>query len=237
MGYTSKFRPIQPELLTDIIEWDVCTWSHALDFWIQKSSSDFSSAKVLELGSRNGGLSLWMALQGAEVVCSDLEGPTKTAREKHERYGVAHRIQYERIDATRIPYKNTFDIVMFKSILGDIGSGGRKELQRRAVEEMYNALKPGGELMFAENLVASPGHKFMRRNFVSWGKVWRYVTIEEVKNFMNIFSSFDYMTTGFWAAFGRSERQREILAMLDRVFVPLIPENWRYVIIGIARKE
>ena len=47
----------------DIIEWDVVNWSKALTFWEKYSKPITGGSKVLEIGSRNGGLSLYAALK------------------------------------------------------------------------------------------------------------------------------------------------------------------------------
>jgi SAM-dependent methyltransferase len=192
---------------------------------------------ALELGSRNGGLSLWMAFQGARVICSDVERPPEAAARLHQSRGVSRLIQYEAIDATRIPYTSRFDVVLFKSMLGAIGRLGNKQLQSEAIREMHRSLKPGGELFFAENLVGSPAHQFFRRKFVKWGTTWRYVTVAEMQEFLSPFSSVQYRTVGFVGAFGRSELQRNALAVLDRtILTQIIPETWRYIVVGVARK-
>jgi hypothetical protein len=102
---------------------------------------------------------------------------------------------------------------------------------------MHKALKPGGELFFAENLIASPLHQFCRNRFVRWGSTWRYVSIQEMQQFLGGFSEVQYSTIGFAGAFGRSERQRDLLGRIDRLFFDrAVPEGWRYIIVGIAKK-
>ncbi|HET7039939.1 MAG TPA: methyltransferase domain-containing protein, partial [Gemmatimonadales bacterium] len=98
----------------EFLEWDVRNWAVALEFWTGHTRLDLRSCSALEVGSRHGGLSLWLATLGARVVCSDLEGPTARARAKHAAAGVAARVRYESIDATRIPYAERFDLVVFK---------------------------------------------------------------------------------------------------------------------------
>jgi SAM-dependent methyltransferase len=222
--------------LAEFVEWDLANWSPALDFWLQSTSLDLSNSLALELGAGLGGLSLWLALKGARVVCTDLRCVTAEARALHAKYNVQHLITYQAIDATSIPYAEQFDIVLFKSVLGDIGRGRRRELQDKAVREIYNALKPGGELWFAENLTGSALHRFSRR-FIKRGSLWRYVSLGEVKEFLSPFRCFNYRTTGFLAVFGRSGLPRNLLGALDRVlFNHIVPERWRYVVIGTARK-
>jgi hypothetical protein len=47
------------EIIGDIVQWDVKSWSRALDYW--ESNIDWSKIQNgLELGGREGGLSLWL---------------------------------------------------------------------------------------------------------------------------------------------------------------------------------
>jgi SAM-dependent methyltransferase len=223
--------------LVDTIQWDVRNWSIAIRFWETHTSVDLSNSLALEIGSHHGGLSLWMAQHGAHVVCSDLNGTTHNAGELHTKHRVTELISYESIDATNIPYKDRFDIVFFKSVLGGIGLNDSKERQSRAVNEMHRALKKGGELFFAENLVASPFHRIFRRRFVKWGTEWRYVTIDEMNEFLAPFSKVKYRTIGFLGALGRTERQRAVLSWFDKHLISLlVPKSWRYIIAGVATK-
>jgi SAM-dependent methyltransferase len=227
----------KPACTVDFIEWDVRNWSVALDFWLDHTTQNFSTCSALELGSRNGGLSLWMALQGARVVSSDIDLPGQTALRIHQDRGVSHLIRYEAIDANNIPYSMSFDIVMFKSMLGAIGRLRGKRGQSEAVKEIHKALKKGGELFFAENLVGCAAHQFLRKKFVGWGNTWRYVSIKEMEEFLGPFSQVHYRTFGFMGALGRSEMQRNALGILDRaLFNVAVPERWKYIIVGVAKK-
>jgi len=222
----------------DFIGWDVRNWSAALDFWRSHSKKNIQGCSALEIGSSHGGLSLWLALQGAHVVCSDVGPPSETAIGRHEAGGVSHLIQYRSINALEIPYKEEFDIVVFKSVLGAVGMADNgKAAQANAIGEMHRALKKGGELFFAENLIASPLHQFFRRRFVQWGSRWRYVSIEEMNGFLSPFSRVEYRTLGFAGAFGRGEAQRSALGSLDEGMLShFVPERWRYIIVGVATK-
>ena len=65
------------------------------------------------------------------------------------------------------------------------------------------------------------------------------VPVQKVKEIENVFSSFKsvkYITVGFWGAFGRTEKQKNILGKFDRLFEKIIPKEKRYILIGIARK-
>jgi len=221
----------------DFVEWDVRNWSAALEFWSANTKQDPSNCLALELGGRNGGLSLWLALQGAKVCCSDIVAPAERAMQMHQARGVSQLIRYESIDASNIPYEDTFDVVVFKSLLGDVGRCGGRESQAQAIAEMHKALKKGGELFFAENLIASAFHQSLRKRFVEWGKVWRYVSVAEMEDFLSLFSRVRYCTVGFAGAFGRSEIQREVFGILDHAVLDhVVPEDWKYIIIGVATK-
>lgn len=224
-------------LLSNVIEWDVRNWGTALRYWARHSRQRLDGCRALEIGGRNGGLSLWLALQGAEVLCSDVRGPGESAVALHRAYGVADRIRYAKLDATSIPYSECFDLIAFKSVLGAIGSRGRVDRQVAALGQMHHALRQNGELFFAENLAASPVHSYFRRRKRKWGHTWRYVTVSEMLRFLSPFTHVAYHTLGFAGAFGRTESQRRLLGSLDRAFMDaLVPPTWRYIIVGVARK-
>ena len=129
------------ELTKDIIQWDIKSWSKALDYW--DSKIDWNKIQNgLELGGRQGGLSLWLALKGKQTVCSDLKDVQKTAEQLHIRHNVSSLVKYQDIDATDIPYENYFDIIVFKSIIGGIGRNDNYEIQQKVFKEIYKALKP-----------------------------------------------------------------------------------------------
>jgi len=227
---------ISNKLLKEYLQWDVATWSVALRCW-EDFLEGMPVKTALELGARDGGLSLWMAQKGMNVLCTDLTDDFKNAQELHGKYGVRHLVNYEMMDATQIPFQNHFDLVVFKSILGGVGYNDNFSQQKRAFESIYNALRPGGVLLFADNLVASPFHGFLRRRFIRWGSSWRYVTLTEMNSFLSPFSDSSIKSTGFCAAFGRSEKQRSMLHFFDRfLFNPLVPHDWNYLVYGHAVK-
>jgi SAM-dependent methyltransferase len=224
------------KLISDIIQWDIDSWSEALLYW-DKNVNWSTVHTGLELGGREGGLSLWLALKGINTVCSDLHEVKNSASPLHQKYNVTGLITYQDIDATNIPYENHFDVIVFKSIIGGIGRHNNVEMQKKTFREIYKALKPGGKLLFAENLTASPIHQQLRKRFVRWGNEWRYVTIEEMKTYMKDFPSLNIKSTGFLSAFGRSETQRRMLSAVDKALLNHVsPANWKYIVYGIAEK-
>jgi len=223
-------------MIKDFIQWDVRSWSKALYFWEENIAWD-TIQNGLELGSRNGGLSLWLALKGKTMVCTDLMDVKTMAEPLHKKNSVTTLIRYEDIDASNIPYENCFDVIVFKSIIGGIGRNNNYEIQQKVFNEIYKALKPGGKLLFAENLIASPLHRFFRRMFVKWGSSWRYVSINEMKCLLKDFRNVEIKATGFLGAFGRSEKQRNFLAKIDEIlFNKICPDRWKYISYGIAEK-
>ncbi len=222
--------------IRDVLQWDTASWAPALRYW--ESAVDWDRVgSGLELGSNQGGLSLWLASKGVHTVCSDLLDVVKRAGPLHRRYGVEHLVQYRDHDATALPYTEEFDVVVFKSIIGGIGRDGHAERQRKVFEQVHKALRPGGMLLYAENLRASPLHRWVRKRFVPWGASWRYPTVAELESFLQPFARHTLFTTGVLATFGRSEAQRNALARVDKLFVSAVaPRAWRYIAYGVAVK-
>jgi len=227
---------MEKELIKDIIEWDVKNWSKALEFWSRKIDIERKNYTCLELGGGSGGLSLWLALNGNETICSDLRSPEAKASALHEKYNVESNVNYEAIDATDINYTDHFDIVVFKSILGGISRNNKDELKQKTIEEIHKCLKSNGMLLFAENLQGSIFHKIMRKWFVSWGSAWNYLKYSEIHELFRLFKKVEFITHGFWGALGRTEFQRTQLGKIDTIFSKFIPSRRRYIVIGIAAK-
>lgn len=223
-------------LIKDVIEWDIVNWSRALKFWEENFDFKYASdLKCLELGGRSGGISLWLASKGCNVICSDLENPRDFAGKLHSKYR-GLQIDYAAINALDIPYENEFDIIAFKSVLGGASRDGKNERKQLAIDQIYKALKPGGKLIFAENLSASSLHKYLRKRFVKWGNEWNYLDISEVNSLFSAFKNTKFKTVGFFGAFGRNENQRNILGRVDTVFDNLFGKSRHYILIGVAEK-
>lgn len=220
-------------LMRDIVTWDVRTWSTAVLFW-QKVLPQGKNLRCLEIGAGPGGPSLWLALQGHEVLCTNWQNTEGQAAPLHERYGVSG-ISYQDVDATAIPFENEFDLVVFKSVIGGVGT---KADQDEAMRGIYRALKPGGTLLFAENLRATVLHRLARAiAYKVRGTSWRYVTVRELRPHLQKYASHEVRTAGFLSMFGLREGQRNALAAADeRVFNRAIPESWHYVSYGTATK-
>jgi hypothetical protein len=58
-----------------------------------------------------------------------------------------------------------------------------------------------------------------------------------MRRFLAPFGRVELRTTGFFAAFGRSERQRHLLAVIDRAGINrVMPESFGYILYGAAGK-
>lgn len=231
-----KMGKMDKEQLKDILQWDMKSWSAALRFW--ESKVDWPRVDtVLELGGKGGGLSLWTALKGKKTVCSDLKNVKATAESLHRKYGVGHLVEYRDVDATDIPYENHFDLVVFKSVIGAVGRMGGIASQQKAFDEIYKALRPGGMLVFAENLTASALHRKLRKRYTSWAGTWRYVTQKELETFLQKYSSCRVKAAGVAGPLGKTEGQRGLLASVDRMVLNHVcPDHWKYIGYGIATK-
>lgn len=226
----------QQTKIKDIIQWDLKAWSKPLHYWDERVDWQ-NVSNCLEIGGREGGLSLWLALKDKKVLCSDLYDVRSLSEKLHIKHNVTSLVSYENMDATNIPYENEFDLIVFKSVLGSVGANNDIEKQKKVFKEIYKALKPGGYLLFAENLIASPFHQFMRNKFTKWGSKWRYVTVKELEEFLATFSEVEIKTTGVLGTFGRNEKQRNVLSTIDNLALNKIsPKNWHYVSYGMARK-
>lgn len=209
--------------LKTYFEWDFTSWSRAMKIW-EKHLTSKKDCLALEIGSRRGGISLMLAKEyEMNIVCSDLSSPKETAKILHEEHQIKHKIQYRGIDCTEISYpENTFDVVIFKSVVGALGSFEKQQL---AFNEMLRVLKPGGVLLFAENLEASMLHMYLRKKFNKWSTYWRYLNLDEMPTLLNKFSHSELNTTGFFATFFRSSLLRVFFSNLDLTFEKLLPEK------------
>lgn len=226
---------MEKKLARDILQWDVKNWSKPLQFW--ESRTDWDSVHAcLELGANAGGISLWLALKGKTVVCSDVTA-NPLAPQLHDSYGPAGSITYAVIDAMEIPYRERFDLIVMKSVMGGVRTPSNVDIQQRVVDNIYRALKPGGKFLFAENLTASLLHQFFRHRCLGRNRTWRYVTVEEIRAHLSAYSSFELDTAGVAGTFGRTEGQRDVLATLDGLILErMCPKSWRYIIYGVATK-
>ncbi len=232
---------MKKKVIEDIISWDVINWSKTLQFW--KSYLDISNGTALALGERNGGISLWLGIKGAQVICSDRKSPTEYAKNIHKKYGLIKQIVYKEVDIFCIPYPDDyFDIVACKSVIGGLkriyhdGTTRNLSNQKIAVKEIMRVLKPGGYFLGAENLTGTKLHESLRK-WKKKGKIgWRHLSTSEVQFLFTEYSEFHQKTYGFLGTFFSNNLVNRITGFVDKVISPILPDNWKYISFIVARK-
>jgi len=224
------------DLLVDVLGWDVVTWSRALAWWQQHTTVDLTRSRALEIGAgESGGLSLWLALQGCDVLCTTPGNVSERVRARHRRYGVGHRIRYASLDALDLTDEQAFDVIAFKSVLGGIGTGGKVERQHQTMTRLHGALACGGNLLFAENLAGTRAHAALRSRFGAGKDLWQYPTLREMDRLLAPFSVVHATTAGFAGAWGMNDTQRRLSGAVDAFLCRwLVPASWQYVMLGVA---
>lgn len=228
------------ELKQDIVEWDIINWWRFIEF-VDASGVSFEGKKILDIGGRNGGLSLFCALKGGQVVCSDYGGPTEQAIALHHKYHVEDSIQYEKIDATNIPeeYNDYFDIVIFKSVIGSVEANKGKDSGAVMAENINRVLKPGGILFFAENMKSTWLHRLFRLSN-SFPRLHRWLRKSESFHWVyqdkqSIALKYRMMEMekdsyfGFLGCFGIGKGMRRVLGKADTAIDHFLPSSWKYI--------
>ncbi|OJX68383.1 MAG: hypothetical protein BGO95_10820 [Micrococcales bacterium 73-13] len=227
--------------LADIVGWDVRTWAPAIDAWERVLARlPEGPLDVLEVGAGPAGPSLWLALKGHRVVTSNLGETERLARPLHERYGVADRIEYRDLDLTSgLPFHEAFDVVVFKSVLGGLG-GADPALPAAALDAVRAALRPGGVVLWAENLRGGWLHRAARAIAyrVRRARTWQYLTLRRLRGLLaERFTDVELHVGGVLAVLGTSERARDRLARADQALLDrIVPASWHYMAYGSARR-
>lgn len=218
--------------ISPFVEWDSINWSKAVNFW-QDYGHSLSDKRVLEIGAGSGRLSTWLAIQGARVWCTDTYMPTPETRDRHREAGVSERIEYGALNVIDIAFEDEFDAIVMKSVLPTLST----RHQSLALAGVHRALKPGGQLLLAENLQASRVHMFARQRMTTYGSACNYLTVQTLMHDLANFASVDLRTFGVLGTLGRSERVKRALGHLDTLAVERVaPKRWRYVAGVVATK-
>ncbi len=228
---------ISDKIKKDIIGWDCFNWSKSLDFFDKNIVYD-DVKNVLELGAseQSAGYSLFFSEKNLSTVCSSYLKTNSKLIERHKKYSFAKNIDYDTQDALQLTYTEKFDIICFKSMLGGICKNDNYENAKTVFNQIFKALKPGGYLVFSENLTSTFLHKYFRRKYIS--KSWYYFSQSELKKLMTYnFNYINSQTVGFLSCFGRNEMQKDMIAFFDeKVFKYIIPNSWNYIFFGICQK-
>lgn len=229
-------------LLEAIIEWDVVNWSKALDFWKHYLPQPSPDIKILTLGERNGGLSLWLASLGYNVIYSDRLPPTEKALQLHQAHHIQDRITYFEVDVYNIPFPDeTFDVVLCKSTIGGLKlvykdrKSRTLENQHIACEEIRRVLKTGGVFLGAENMRGSFAHKKLREK---QGKDigWRYMSCSDLGKLFSNFSKLSFKTYGFIGTNTRFSLVNNITGSIDNMLSRILPPDFLYISFISAKK-
>lgn len=230
------------QLKQDIIEWDVQNWSHLIKLWQPVLDGLPRDSKVLAIGERNGGLSLWMALQGFHVVCTDRQGPTQQARELHRKYGVDDKITYLDFDLVNTGNFDTpYDIIIMKSVLGGVkeqygdAASRTNAARQKAIDNIYKLLSPQGILLTADNL---GGNIFLRliKRLKNKQSGWHYFSIQELNDLCKQFSSVSVQSFGIIPSKFSVPILNKAAYIINSFLWQLLPLNSAYIAFTIARK-
>lgn len=229
--------------IKDIIEWDVPNWSSILDTWYPIVSKLSPDAKILAVGERNGGLSLWLALAGYKVDCTDRVEPTEIAKTLHKKYNVSDRVTYKTIDVVNdnLP-EQAYDLVISKSVFGGLkenyaDSSSRTNIARqKAVNNIYKAIKPGGYLLSADNTRGSYLLNFLRKKN-NKDKNWHFFTPKEIELIFSSFQSIQISYFGVIPTLFSNRSFNRVIYFLNKYILAFMPANTRYIAITSARKS
>lgn len=221
--------------LKDIINWDVDTWSEILPYWDnQLKNFDKSNTICIEIGAREGGISLWMAMNGFKIICSDNYYDLEDAKKLHIKYRVEKKVFYKKVNVLNWNEKAKYDIIIVKSVLGALQT---EERIKTAIENIYNNLNDNGIILFAENSRALFLHRLFRSKFTDWGRIWYYFDETSLKRIFKSFQILDFQFNGVSAVFANRLGLSKPFYKLDKYILnKIVPDKMKYMVYGYAKK-
>lgn len=228
--------------LKDIIGWDVKNWSEIIEVWRPLLESFPKGSKALAIGERDGGLSLWLAMSGFNVICTDITDISTEASALHNKYLLKANISYRSLDIVNdIPLEEQFDIIIAKSVLGGLktdrsdANTRNDSARRKAVENIYTMLKPKGFFLSAENMEGSRLLQIARRA-TNKQKGWDYLKHKELQTLFSNFTSLQIKTFGILPTFFPWQPVNSMCYMLNKNLLNSLPANQKYIAVITAQK-
>lgn len=225
-----------------IIEWDVLNWSQLLKYWQPIIEELPRDSKVLAIGERNGGLSLWLALLGFDVVCTDISDATQEAIALHKKHNVVHRIEYKKYDVVNDSINpEQYDIVIAKSVIGGLKSDRSNpstrsfEVQKKAVDNIHRLLKPRGYFFSAENMKGGTVVSMMRGS-KNTANTWRYLSYQELKQLFGEYSLVQTKTFGILPTLFSVGTLNKFAHFLNKNLLNVMPASSKYIAFTVAQK-
>jgi SAM-dependent methyltransferase len=152
--------------LQEFVRWGGPTWLDQVATGI-RWLGDLPGRRILEIGARFGGMSVYFATRGAHVVGVDTDGEALArARELGRRNDVSHLTDFQQYSGRPEDLPVGFDVVFSKStlvLIPDLDSLARG---------IANSLVPGGKLVAIEN-ARGPLPVHLAR-LVRWGTLRPY---------------------------------------------------------------
>lgn len=229
--------------IQDTIQWDCQNWGKAIPHWesvLPKMGNP--NIKILTIGERHGGLSLWLAGRKIHNICTDYHTEFSKAKSLHKKYKVEEFITYQKADIFNLPFDdNSFDFVLCKSVIGGLKLIKKDrhtrtlENQKLAISEIYRVLKPGGYYLGAENMRGSLFHTLLRR-VTGKSKGWRYLTQKELQFLLLDFENIDVKYYGFLGTFWKNKILNSIASWFDEIISVLFPSKFLYIGFFLAKK-
>jgi SAM-dependent methyltransferase len=228
--------------IQDIIEWDVLNWSQLIPTWTPVIEKLDRGSKILAIGERNGGLSIWLALKGFDVICTDRTGPEPQAATLHRKHGVADKIQYDTLDIVDCNWQpGQFDLIIAKSVIGGLKSDPKDrstrnfQVQQQAVNNIHGLLKPGGYFLSAENMQGSLLLRQLRK-IQKKDRGWRHFRWEEMAPLYHCFAQVESKAFGVIPTLFSNPVANKAVFIINKYCLQILPPATKYITFTIARK-
>ena len=233
-----------PKLLIGyVVAWNTAIWGRAIRVWGEfLPGIDFSNMKVLEIGAnKRSAVSLVFADKGADCTLGYYPLP----KDSPDHFLGSMDLTLEGsitvvpLDIFEMPYKEEFDIVCMKSILGGISEINDQDTWSKGIDAAWLTVKPGGYLALVENTKGSFMHDFLRSNFRKNSKPWNYFSSRKYIEKFESLGKVQWKTFGFLSFTDFGIKQLGfLLCAIDRLlFERLVSKNGRVVLSLIVQKE